>query len=78
MLSAGKPLQWVASQLGHSGVAKIDETYVAGGTRTSFRRAHWISKSSSDPSGICRRLLLERRQSCQEFAKKISLKTADG
>ena len=27
MLSAGKPLQWIAAQLGHRGVAKIDETY---------------------------------------------------
>jgi hypothetical protein len=27
MLSAGKPLQWIAAQLGHRGVAKIDEIY---------------------------------------------------
>ena len=27
MLSAGKPLQWIAAQFGHRGVAKIDETY---------------------------------------------------
>jgi hypothetical protein len=27
MLSAGKPLQWVADQLGHVGVKKIDEVY---------------------------------------------------
>ncbi|MBE3602157.1 hypothetical protein IMX07_00800 [bacterium] len=27
MLSAGKPLQWVADQLGHVGVMKIDEVY---------------------------------------------------
>jgi integrase len=27
MLSGGKPLQWVADQLGHVGVKKIDEVY---------------------------------------------------
>ena len=27
MLSAGKPLQWIADQLGHVGVKKIDEVY---------------------------------------------------
>jgi hypothetical protein len=27
MLSAGKPLPWVADQLGHVGVRKIDEVY---------------------------------------------------
>ena len=27
MLSVGKPLQWLAAQLGHRGVVKIDETY---------------------------------------------------
>jgi hypothetical protein len=27
MLAAGKPLQWVAHQLGHIGVRKIDEVY---------------------------------------------------
>jgi integrase len=27
MLSAGKPLQWVADQFGHVGVKKIDEVY---------------------------------------------------
>lgn len=27
MLSAGKPAQWVAYQLGHVGIKKIDEVY---------------------------------------------------
>jgi integrase len=35
MLSAGKPLQWIAAQLGHRGVAKIDETY--GGWRDAHK-----------------------------------------
>ncbi len=28
MLAAGKPIQWIASQLGHKGIRKIDEIYV--------------------------------------------------
>ena len=27
MLMAGKPIQWIAHQLGHVGVKKIDEVY---------------------------------------------------
>ena len=67
MLSAGKPLQWVAAQLGHREVGKLTRRTADGEMRTSFRRARSNWKSSSERFGICRRLRPKRGRTCQEF-----------
>jgi integrase len=78
MLSAGKPLQWIAAQLGHRGVAKIDETY------GRWRDAHKLPARPLDLEVFFRAIRnlpplaaktrLELPRICQEFLSE----TADG
>jgi hypothetical protein len=72
MLSAGKPLQWIAAHLGHRGVAKIlTRRTVAGEMRTSFPRTRSMWERSSELSGICHRLRPKRGRTCREFTKNF-------
>ncbi|MGH8012598.1 MAG: hypothetical protein ACREQ4_08875 [Candidatus Binataceae bacterium] len=71
MLSSGKPPQWIAAQLGHRGVAKIDETY------GRWRDAHKLPARPLDPEEFFKslrdlpRLRPKHDQICQEFAKNL-------